>query len=132
MHFSEISISNNLETLKLKNFSFWANYVDAYRGITKQVNNLLDSNFKKLATICYVIIKLSESKPTKGAFTYYLITKGEGVPKVLMHDYRKKWLYNKWMLLTMAFVNFYQSNLYFSYLNFFDFMRYLCWVLFKF
>ena len=53
MHFSEISISNNLETLKLKN------YVDAYRGITKQVNSLLDSNFKKLATmLCnYKIIR---------------------------------------------------------------------------
>ena len=76
MHFSEISFSNNLETLKFKNFPFWANYVDACRGITKQVNSLLDSDFNKLAT-CYVIIKLSESKTTKGAFTYYIITDGE-------------------------------------------------------
>ena len=42
MHFSEISFSNNLKTLKIKSFPFWANYVDAYRGITKQVNSLLD------------------------------------------------------------------------------------------
>ena len=26
----------------------------------------------------YVIIKLSESKTTKGTFTYYVITEGEG------------------------------------------------------
>ena len=59
MHFSQTSFSNNLETLKFKNFPFWANYVDAYRGITKQVNSLLDSNFKKLATmLCnYKIIR---------------------------------------------------------------------------
>ena len=37
----------------------------------------------------YVIIKLSESKTTKGAFTYYVITEGGGmgVSKLLMHDY---------------------------------------------
>ena len=29
----------------------------------------------------YVIIKLSESKTAKGAFTYYIITEGEGVSK---------------------------------------------------
>ena len=50
-HFSEISFSNNLETLKFKNFPFWAIYVDAYPGIAKQVNSLLDSNLKKLATM---------------------------------------------------------------------------------
>ena len=33
------------------------------------------------------IIKLSESKTTKGASTYYIITEGEGVSKILMHDY---------------------------------------------
>ena len=33
----------------------------------------------------YVIIKLSESKTTKEAFTYYIIT--EGVSKMLVHDY---------------------------------------------
>ena len=54
MHFSEISFSNNLKTLKIKSFPFWANYVDAYCGITKQVNSLLDSNFEKMATVlCY-------------------------------------------------------------------------------
>ena len=53
MHFSEI-FSNNLKTLKIKNFPFWANYVDANRGITKQVNSLVDSNFEKMATVlCY-------------------------------------------------------------------------------
>ena len=59
MHFSEVSFSNNLETLKFKNFPFWANYADAYCGITKQVNSLPDSNFKKLATmLCnYKIIR---------------------------------------------------------------------------
>ena len=59
MHFSKISFSNNLETLKFKNFSFRANYVDAYCAITKQVNSLLDSNFKKLQTmLCnYKIIR---------------------------------------------------------------------------
>ena len=77
MHFSEISISNNLETLKLKNFSFWANYVDAYRGITKQVNSL-QIQISKNWQLCYVIIKLSESKTTKGAFTYYIIIEGWG------------------------------------------------------
>ena len=77
MHLSEISFSNNLETLKFKYFPFWANYVDAYRGISKQVNSLPGSNFKKLQ-LCYVIIKLSESKTTKGAFTYYIITEGGG------------------------------------------------------
>ena len=50
MHFSEVSFSNNLETLKFKNFAFSANYADGYCGITKQVNSLPDSNFKKLAT----------------------------------------------------------------------------------
>ena len=35
----------------------------------------------------YVIIKLSEIKTTKGAFTYYIITEGEDVSKLLMHDY---------------------------------------------
>ena len=59
MHFYKISFSKNLETLKFKNFPFWANYVDAYRAITKQVNSLLDSNFKKLQTmLCnYKIIR---------------------------------------------------------------------------
>ena len=51
MHFSEISFSNNLETLKFKNFPFRANYVGASRGITKQANSLPDSNFEKLATV---------------------------------------------------------------------------------
>ena len=46
MHFSEISFSNNLETLKFKNFSFRANYVGASRGIIKQANSLPDSNFE--------------------------------------------------------------------------------------
>ena len=45
----------------------------------------------------------------------------------------KKWSRNEWMLLTTKFINFYQSNLYFFYLNFLDFLWYLCWVLnFKF
>ena len=37
----------------------------------------------------YVIIKLSESKTTKGAVTYYVITeeRGGGVSKRLMDDY---------------------------------------------
>ena len=35
-----------------------------------------------------VIITLSEIKTTKGAFTYYIITEGEGVSKMLMYDYR--------------------------------------------
>ena len=34
----------------------------------------------------YVIITLSEIKTTKGAFTYYIITEGEVVSKMLMHD----------------------------------------------
>ena len=51
MHFSKILFSNNLETLEFKNFRFWANYVHAYCGITKQVNSLPDSNFKKLPTM---------------------------------------------------------------------------------
>ena len=51
MHFSEISFSNNLETLKFKNLPFWANYIDAYRGITKYVNSLPDSNLKKLGNM---------------------------------------------------------------------------------
>ena len=51
MHFSEISIFNNLETLKFKNFPFRPNYVGASRGITKQANSLPDSNFQKLATV---------------------------------------------------------------------------------
>ena len=33
-------------------------------------------------------MKLSESKTTKGALTYYIITEGEGGgSKLLMHDY---------------------------------------------
>ena len=51
MRFSEISFSNNLETLKFKHFPFWANYVDDYHGITKPANSLPDANFKKLATM---------------------------------------------------------------------------------
>ena len=51
MHFSEISFSENLETLKFKNFFFGANYVGAFRGITKQANSHPDSNFRKLATV---------------------------------------------------------------------------------
>ena len=37
----------------------------------------------------YVIIKLPESKTTKGEFTYYIITEGgeAEVSKMLMHDY---------------------------------------------
>ena len=35
----------------------------------------------------YVIIKLSKNKTTKVGFTYYIITEGEGVSKMLMHDY---------------------------------------------
>ena len=36
----------------------------------------------------YVIMKLSESKTTKGAFTYYVITeRGGEVSKRLIHDY---------------------------------------------
>ena len=35
----------------------------------------------------YVIIKLSESKATKGAFAYYIITERGGVSKMLMYDY---------------------------------------------
>ena len=50
MHFSEISFSNNLETLKFKNFPFWAYYIGTSHGITKQANSFLDSNFEKLAT----------------------------------------------------------------------------------
>ena len=39
----------------------------------------------------YVIIKLSESKTTNGAITYYIITEaGRGVSKMLMHDYGGK------------------------------------------
>ena len=33
------------------------------------------------------IIKLSESKTTNGVSTYYIIREGEGVSKILMHDY---------------------------------------------
>ena len=56
---SEISFFNNVGSLKFKNFPFWGNYFDALRGITKQVNSLPDSNFKKLATmLCnYKIIR---------------------------------------------------------------------------
>ena len=32
-------------------------------------------------------MKLSESKTAKRAFTYYIITEGEGVSKMLMNDY---------------------------------------------
>ena len=35
----------------------------------------------------YVITKLSEIKTTKEAFTYYIITEGGGVSKLLMHVY---------------------------------------------
>ena len=35
----------------------------------------------------YVIIKLSESKTTKGAFAYYKSQKGEGVSKMFMNDF---------------------------------------------
>ena len=42
-------------------------------------------------TFAYVItrpiIKLSESKTTNGVSTYYIIREGEGVSKILMHDY---------------------------------------------
>ena len=44
---------------------------------------------------CYVIIKLSESKTTKGAFKYYTITEGVGVfyaLHMLMHAYAFAWL----------------------------------------
>ena len=34
----------------------------------------------------YVIIKSSEIKRTKGAFTYYIITEGGGVPNMPIHD----------------------------------------------
>ena len=54
MHFSEISFSENLETLKFKHFSFGANYVGAFRGITKQANSHPDSNFRKLTTVFFV------------------------------------------------------------------------------
>ena len=54
MHFSEISFSENLETLKLKNFFFGANYVRVFRGIAKQANSHPDSNFGKLATVFFV------------------------------------------------------------------------------
>ena len=51
MHFSEILFSNNLETLRFKNFPFLANYIDVYHETNKQVNSLLDSNFKKLVNM---------------------------------------------------------------------------------
>ena len=51
MHFSKISFSNNLETLKFKNFPFWANYVGASCGITEQASSLPYLNFEKLATV---------------------------------------------------------------------------------
>ena len=35
----------------------------------------------------YVITKLSKNKTTKVGFTYYIITEGEEVSKMLMHDY---------------------------------------------
>ena len=35
----------------------------------------------------YIIIKLSESKTSKGRFTNYIITETGGVPKMLMYDY---------------------------------------------
>ena len=43
----------------------------------------------------------------------------------------EKWLHNKWMHQTMSFVNFHQTNLYFFYIIFFDYMWCLCWVLIK-
>ena len=36
--------------------------------------------------INYIIITLSEYKTTKGALTYYIITKGEGLSKMLMEN----------------------------------------------
>ena len=59
---------------------------------------------------------------------------------MMMHDYkegrgdqesRKTWLHNKRTLPSYVIVNFYQTNFYFFYLEFFDFMWYLCWVSFK-
>ena len=48
-------------------------------------------HFVKKTFLAYVItrpiIKLSESKTTKGVSTYYIIRDGEGVSKILMHDY---------------------------------------------
>ena len=32
--------------------------------------------------------KIIRSKTTKGAFTYYTITEGQGVSKMLIYDYR--------------------------------------------
>ena len=49
----------------------------AYHGITKQVNSLPIQILKNWH-LCYVIIKLSESKTTKGAFTYHIITEEGG------------------------------------------------------
>ena len=34
----------------------------------------------------YYVIITSEIKTTKGAFTYYITTEGEGVSKMLKHD----------------------------------------------
>ena len=48
-------------------------------------------HFVKKTFFAYVItrpiIKLSESKTTNGVSTYYIIREGEGVSKILMHDY---------------------------------------------
>ena len=43
----------------------------------------------------------------------------------------KKWFHNLNYVINYAILNFYQTNLYFFYLNFFGFIWYLCWVSFK-
>ena len=50
MHFSEISFSSNLMTMKFKLFVLCANMVGPC-GIIKQANSLPDSNFEKLAAM---------------------------------------------------------------------------------
>ena len=72
MHFSEISFSNNLETLKFKNFPFWAYYIGTSHGITKQANSFLDSNFEKLATANWVLM-INASTSTCGLLSLVVL-----------------------------------------------------------
>ena len=47
------------------------------------LNNKLKCKSNVIRLCNYKIV----NKTTKGAFTYYIITEGEGVSKMLMHDY---------------------------------------------
>ena len=74
MHLSEYSFSNSLVTLKLKNEP--TRLIPIVELLNKYTVSQIQ--FSKNWKLCYVIIKLPESKTTKGEFTYYIITEGGG------------------------------------------------------